>query len=684
MKDLTSIPKRIYRSICSGAVIRIRIWQRCACYILLYFFAATSVSAQYQAVNIAQQKQKIKEAKYDSTKTRLETELGWALRISDQAEAERLADDVISIATKSNDYVRLAEAYRIKGFVRVVQQKLDECLEMYAIGTDYAKKANNKFYQASFLNLTAGMYQDKGDFDKAIQYYLEGSKLADESGVPEIMAQLANNLAEAYSDEGRPISFTLPFYQKAMKYEEAMGNWQYLGMIYSNIAKEYMQAGNKTEAEKAVKLSISNLTKQSDRGYVYATVSGDIGEMYLNMHNYAEAEKFLLTGYTILDTMHYKDNVLTPLSALTRLYVEKNELDKAEKYVATLLKRSTEYRAKLYLRDSYKALSDIAKKRNRPAQALAFYEKYKTINDSVFNENKEKTIANVESRMLLNKKELEVQYESNRKSEENKLLKKSNSDLQNKTIIAIAVASVLLITGILLIGAYRSSRRRQAELENQKRIIENQSMEKDTLLTEINHRVKNNLQIISSLLNLQANSLSDEKAIEALRDSHKRVKAISLIHQKLYGFDELTAIPLEEYITALYADLSLVYNTAHIKLVCRTRPEDLKLDMESAVPVGLILNEIITNALKYAFAGKESGTILIEFTESADHSYTLTVYDDGVGLPTGFDPDKSASLGFRIIRELTRQLRGKFQYHTNDGTLFTIGFPNTSARKKMN
>jgi two-component sensor histidine kinase len=185
------------------------------------------------------------------------------------------------------------------------------------------------------------------------------------------------------------------------------------------------------------------------------------------------------------------------------------------------------------------------------------------------------------------------------------------------------------------------------------------------------------------LLNLQANSLTDFKAMEALRDSHKRVKAISLIHQKLYGFEDIASIPLEEYINALFADLKMVYAANHVQMECKTEPDGIRLDMESAVPVGLILNETITNALKYAFADKAAGVLLITFTESGDDTYTLSVKDNGIGLPENFDPEKSSSLGFRIIKELTRQLRGKFAYTTDNGTLFSISFPNTSARKKM-
>ncbi len=655
----------------------------CVGLLVMLFYLTPKLSAQYVPLNVADLKEQIRKAQTDSAKTRLLSMLGWELRFADHKESEKLADEIIRIAAGTDNYLRLAEAYQIKGFARVLDQKLDETLEQYEIALGYAKKANSGYVHAHLLSLIAGMYQDKGDFDKAIKYYLEGLQVAQAYKSPEMIATLANNLAEAYSDAGRGIKITLPYYEMALKEETVMGNWQYVGMIYSNIAKEQMLAGNKAEAEKAANLSLENIHKKNDRAYVYGTVASDLGEVYSGLGNYHEAEKLLKEGFKILDSIGTKDNKLIPLSALAKLYVKKNESSKAEDAAKQLLQLATVYKAKLFLRDANQVLYRVAKKNNRSAEALQFFEQYKNWNDSVFNENKEKSIANIESRLKLQQKDLEIKYETEKKAKENLALKQSNVGLQNRSVAILIITVILLVLGIVMVASNRTMGKKNAELEKQKRIIQKQSEEKDTLIREINHRVKNNLQIISSLLNLQANSLTDEKAMEALRDSHKRVKAISLIHQKLYGFEDIASIPLEEYINALFADLKMVYAANHVQMHCHTTPEGIRLDMESAVPVGLILNETITNALKYAFTDKATGKLLIDFKENEDNSYTLFIKDDGKGLPQGFDPEKSSSLGFRIIKELTRQLRGKFSYATDNGTVFSISFPNTAARKMM-
>ncbi len=655
----------------------------CVVWILVHFFSTSKLQAQYVPLNVANLKEQIKNAQSDTAKTRLLSMLGWELRFTDHKESEKLADEIIRIAAGTDNYLRLAEAYQIKGFARVLEQKLSETLDQYGIAIEYAKKANSGYVHAHLLSLIAGMYQDKGDFDKAIKYYLEGLQVAEAYKTPEMIATLANNLAEAYSDAGRSISVTLPYYEKALKEETAMGNWQYVGMIFSNIAKEQMLAGNKTEAEKAARLSLENIHKKNDRAYVYGTVASDLGEVYSGLGNYDEAEKLLKEGFKILDSIGTKDNKLIPLSALAKLYIKKSESGKAENAAKQLLQLATAYKTKLFLRDANQVLYEVAKKNNRSADALRFFEQYKNWNDSVFNDNKEKSIANVESRLKLQQKDVEIKYETEKKAKENLALKQSNVGLQNRSVAILIITVILLVLGIVMVASNRTMGRKNVELEKQKRIIQKQSEEKDTLIREINHRVKNNLQIISSLLNLQANSLTDEKAMDALRDSHKRVKAISLIHQKLYGFEDIASIPLEEYINALFADLKMVYAANHIHMECTTQPDGIRLDMESAVPVGLILNEAITNALKYAFTNTLSGKLQINFTSGTDDQYTLTIRDNGIGLPEGFDPEKSGSLGFRIIKELTRQLRGKFAYTTDNGTVFSLNFPNTSARQKM-
>ncbi len=645
----------------------VHILKRGSCFLLLLccsFLFLTELKAQYNYVDMDLLRQQINTATSDSTRSRLFGILGWEMRFSNQPKAVELADSMLLLSTPAKDYIRLAEAYRIKGFVKVVNQDIEGCLKMYEQGIVYAKKAKSKYYESAILNLIGGMYQDKGDYDQSIAFFLEAQKAAEESKSSEMIAFTANCMAEAYSDAGRPIGFTRPFYEKALREVLPRENWQYAGMIHSNMAKEYMMAGRPDSAMIETAASVNYLNKVKRKGYVYATCATDIGEMLTNLKAYKEAEQYLLEAYYILDSLKTKDNKLIVLSALSNLYVESGQYNKAIERGRTLLYLADQYKSKIFLRNAYKVLSETAEKKGQTDTALVYYKNYKRWNDSVFNDNKERTIANAES-----KAKLTIQ------AKENEQLKVSNTRLRNNSLLAAAVACILLLTALVIVFAYRKIKQKNLALELQKQVIEKQSGEKGLLLKEIHHRVKNNLQVVSSLLNLQAASITDQEAIDALMASQKRVKAISLIHQNLYGFEELSTVSFALYIHELYNDLRQLYNKGNIELICSTEPENLVFDIEKSVPLGLIMNEVMINALKYAFEKQEQGIITISCKAEADGQLMLRIADNGIGLPKPFDSHEADSLGFRIIRELTRQLKGTVSCEVNNGTIYVFRIP---------
>lgn len=621
-------------------------------------------AAQYNYVDTSLIRKQINATKTDSTLSRLYGILAWEMRFSNQQKALELADSMIQFSTVTKDYVRLAEAYRVKGFVKVVNQDIEGCLKMYEQAMLNAKKAKSKYQESFILNLIGGMYQDKGDFDQSIQFFLEANKAAEESKSSEMIAFSANSIAEAYSDAGRPISFTRPLYEKALQEVLPRKNWQYAGMIHSNMAKEYMMAGKSDSALIETEASIGYLNRVKIKGYVYATCATDIGEMLTKLKAYKEAEQYLVEAYQILDSLNTKDNRLIVLSALSTLYAESGQYKKASERVHMLLYLAKEYKSKIFLRNAYKVLSEIAEKTGRTDSALYYYKIYHEWNDKIFNENKERTIADAESKM---KQTLQAK--------ENTQLKLLNTKLRNNSLIAAAASCILLLLALLIVWANRKFKQKNLELESQKQMIEKQSAEKDILLREIHHRVKNNLQVVSSLLNLQAASITDPKAIDALITSQKRIKAIAIIHQNLYAFEDLSTISFTSYIQELYQDIRQLYNKGKIELICSASTEQLAFDIERSVPLGLILNEVITNALKHAFENRDDGTITITCDIDQKNLLKIIVADNGVGLPVAFEKYDAVSLGFRIIRELTRQLHGTVTCKVNHGTHFTFLIP---------
>lgn len=198
--------------------------------------------------------------------------------------------------------------------------------------------------------------------------------------------------------------------------------------------------------------------------------------------------------------------------------------------------------------------------------------------------------------------------------------------------------------------------------------------EKEVLLKEIHHRVKNNMQVITSLLNLQSRTIKDGQALSVFQDSQNRVKSMALIHETLYQSKDLSRINFAEYLQKLVAHVSRSYRIRPEAVKININVDDVSLPIDTAVPCGLIINELASNSLKYAFPADQSGEINITF-ERSDAHYVLRVSDTGVGLPSNFDPEKSKSLGMKLVRMLTDQISGELGCHNGVGTTFEIKFP---------
>ena len=222
---------------------------------------------------------------------------------------------------------------------------------------------------------------------------------------------------------------------------------------------------------------------------------------------------------------------------------------------------------------------------------------------------------------------------------------------------------------------------RTAQLKQSISDQSNLLLEKDVLMKEIHHRVKNNLQVISGLLELQSKSLDDGAAKNALREGRNRVRSIALIHQNLYQFENISTIELKRFVNDLCRQVESVFKKSAPVTMNITVP-DTRLDIDSAVPLGLILNELLTNSFKYAFDNVEAGEINLEILSLAEGIFQLLYSDNGPGLPVDFDFTKASTLGIQLINDLSRQIGGSVLYENKRGAAFTINFTNRNLRKK--
>jgi two-component system response regulator len=198
--------------------------------------------------------------------------------------------------------------------------------------------------------------------------------------------------------------------------------------------------------------------------------------------------------------------------------------------------------------------------------------------------------------------------------------------------------------------------------------------EKEILLKEIHHRVKNNLQIIYSLLNLQSGYVKDPLSLDMFRECRNRVKSMAIIHEVLYQSKDLAKVNFADYIKSLVSNLVRSYGAGSSGIDIKIDVGEVRLDIDTAIPCGLIINELVSNALKYAFPNGRRGQIIIDFHDTDTHRYVLMVKDDGVGLPEGLNFHNTETLGLQLVSTLTDQLRGNLELNRNDGTEFKITF----------
>jgi two-component sensor histidine kinase len=266
---------------------------------------------------------------------------------------------------------------------------------------------------------------------------------------------------------------------------------------------------------------------------------------------------------------------------------------------------------------------------------------------------------------------------------------KDNQFIQNYYLIELTVGFIIFLVIIRQIITLNENKNlliiAEKEIESRKNAenkIQSSLNEKNILLQEIHHRVKNNMQIISSLLNLQTRYVDDEEAVNVLKESQNRVRSMAMIHEKLYQSKDLSHIDFLDYIQSLVSNLFYSYNVTNPQIISVFKIDDIKLNMETAIPCGLIISEIVSNSLKYAFPNEMYGEILVSL-KSVEDGYELIISDNGIGLADEFDIDNNKSLGLILVKSLTEQIDGEITITRNHGTEFKINFKEQKYKERI-
>ncbi|MDJ1505612.1 histidine kinase dimerization/phosphoacceptor domain -containing protein [Xanthocytophaga agilis] len=421
-----------------------------------------------------------------------------------------------------------------------------------------------------------------------------------------------------------------------------------------------------------------NIIRKYPPEHVHATleVERSLGDCYLALKQYAQAEKHYLQMIHIEESRDRKgEHTIVTYEKAGSFYLAIQQYDKARAYLEKALRLQKEAGTLLTIADIHLKLFRIDSAQGRYPAAITHYQHYKALNDSIFNEAKSKQIST-----------LQIQYDTRQKEQNIALLTEQNQvqagrirqrEIQRNSIIAGATLLLLLLG--LIYRQYQVKKRNNEQLQAQKLEISRQNValqellkEKEWLLREVHHRVKNNLQMVISLLESQSAYLERE-ALQAVRDSQHRVFAMSLIHQKLYQEHNVATIAMSVYLHELVHYLRDSFDISQrIRFELQIQP--IELDATQAIPLGLILNEALTNALKYAFPNNQDGLIRISLIEQADHHFLLTVADNGVGLPDGFDSLTTSTLGMKLMQGLSQDINARLEIESQQGTWIRIWF----------
>lgn len=325
-------------------------------------------------------------------------------------------------------------------------------------------------------------------------------------------------------------------------------------------------------------------------------------------------------------------------------------------------------------RDTYKyywILSEYYKALGQYKQAYSYYFQYDTMKENYTDASTRNKLYLLSKSYELEKRDSQIQSLSFEKEKQE--LEASVFQKQRNGFIVFAV--VLLIAGAVIVRQSVLRKKTNRLLEEKSLLLGTALSEKETLLKEIHHRVKNNLQVVSSLLNLQANDLTDAAA-DAIKEGQLRVKSMALIHQKLYQENDLTGIEVQGYLENLVTELFTSFGTNSDQIHYEVDAKKLKLDVDTLVPLGLIINELITNSLKYAFQKTHEGLLTIHMNEE-DSKLKVIVSDNGVGMDT--TSSNHTSFGWKMIKSLCRQLKADLDIATSAGTKVTL----TVSRYKL-
>ena len=527
------------------------------------------------------------------------------------------------------DKNQIAQTINNIGNVLRLQGKLDAALSKYLAALEVFEELNDSTNMSNSLNNIGLIHKTNGDSELALKYYQRVLRIRTLRNDQRGMESIRNNIAIIYRERGMRDS-ALHFFNQNYDFAWSHGIKDAEALALHNLASVYMDDGQWNKAVNGFKEAITIREELKDR-YGAASSHQNLAETYLRMGE------------------------------------PKNGIPHAE----TALTISEEIGSNRQTADIYRLLHRSHAAVGNYSKAYEYHTLEKALSDSLFKEEQVKTIEEMQAAYETEKRTRQIQeVQQQNELQEEKI--RSQTTTRN---FLYGIIGVGLIVMMILIFQATSLRKANKQLTEQKEELGRNAEEKQLLLNEIHHRVKNNLQVVSSLLNMQSREVTDEHVLHALKEGRDRVHSMALVHQMFYqGHDEAASIEADKYVDKLCNSLMRSYGAEEqgIKLTLNVQP--VVLDIDRATLVGLILNELVSNSLKYAFDGAKEKVLTVAF-RSGPKNLILQVSDTGMG--TNGNERKPDSFGLKLVESMTRKLKGKLSTVTENGYSTRIEFPKT-------
>ncbi|MBS1665429.1 MAG: hypothetical protein JST68_30585 [Bacteroidetes bacterium] len=570
----------------------------------------------------------------------------------------------------------LGNCYKVLADLHHLVNMYDTAMKEIEISLKYYKISNYPRLEGVY-DMFGQLYYARSNYQQALSYELMALKTANVNSNDGLqICEIENNVGLTLFKMNDPKA-ALPHFMNALRIAEKESDNETVYGLTSHVVETYIAMKQPQEGLSFLKAIVKKHTKpNTDRfetqGYIYKT--------YLNL-------------YTVLGQYNngrfYYDQLITKAKdpnldvfkrngyyeEIIKYLIATKDFTNALKYLNANKTLMESINDDIGLARNYNLWFSLDTAQGNYKSAVDKILKERLITDTTLNAAKASEIRHLEVQYQTEKREndIRVKDQTIKAMVQTDQLKQANLDQTRFTRNLTAITSVLLLTlGTILYIQYKQKRKANI-LITQRNVQLNQLLkEKDWLVKEVHHRVKNNLQMVISILNMQSAYLDNEVAILAIRDSQRRMQAMSLIHQKLYQSKNVSVIDMQNYITELICYLKDIYNTSGI--LFEENIEPVSLDVSQAVPLGLILNELITNAIKHAFP-TGIGNVSVSLHSPSPHSLQLKVCDNGKGLPEKFNAFASNSLGMRLITGLVTQLEGTLKISSDRGVKVLITIP---------